>query len=87
MADKRMNRGEAEEQEEMSLTEDQYQILSRAAGLLADVQVELLKADEKLAKEKRTDGWRVLYRLRCDLGTFMYAWRPEAGAQKGDSHP
>ena len=77
--------GKAEEQKEMSLTEEQYQVLSRAAGLLADVQIELLKADEKLPRENRTEGWRMLYRLRCELGQYMFDHRPEAGAQKGDS--
>jgi hypothetical protein len=60
------------------LTDDQYKRLKLAEDLIADVQIELLKEDNKLPESTRTGDWIYLYRLRQPLGEFVYNRRPES---------
>lgn len=54
------------------LTKSQKQKLKRAEDLLGKVQVELALADEKLSKAQRTENWRTLYSIRCELGREVW---------------
>lgn len=60
------------------LSDDQYKRLKLAQDLIADVQIEILKADEKLPKDDRTGEWIHLYRIRQPLVEFVYYRRPES---------
>lgn len=54
------------------LSKSQQKKLKQAQILLGDVQVEMLQADDKLPKELKTDNWRRLYRIRCELGEEIF---------------
>ena len=54
------------------LTTEQQAKLKKAEDLIGEVQVELLHADDKLPKEQRTENWRGLYSVRCDLARICF---------------
>lgn len=58
----------------MILTPEQAMKLKQAATLLAEVQIDMLKADEAKPQDQRDDQWRRLYRVRCELGELVYWW-------------
>lgn len=55
------------------ITEEQKKKLDQAASLLAEVQIEILREDEKRPKAERTGRWRLLYGVRVDLGATVHA--------------
>lgn len=54
------------------VTDEQLEKLKQAQGLIADVQIELLKKDEALPKEQRLDDWQPLFQIRSRLNEEIY---------------
>jgi len=48
-------------------TDERIAKLRQAAGLIFEVQYEMLTEDEKLPRDQRTEFWRNLYRLRIEI--------------------
>lgn len=57
------------------ITAELLEKLKKAQGLIADVQIALLKADEKLPKDKRLDDWQPLFQIRSRLNEEIYRLR------------
>lgn len=57
----------------MILTTEQQKKLRDAEILIAQVQIELLKADEHKPLPDRDGWWRTLYGIRINLAGFMHA--------------
>jgi len=60
------------------LTTEQVQKLKDAGDLIADVQIEMLNTERTYPEKDRSDWWRVLYKMRCDLNEFIYADKKRA---------
>lgn len=60
------------------LTAEQVTKLQNASGLIFEVQKAMLDEDERLPAEERSDWWRVLYKMRIDIGEFIYADKERA---------
>lgn len=54
------------------LTGDQKEKLAKAESLIADVQVELLRASEAANEPRPEQNWRDLYWLRLKLVQFSH---------------
>lgn len=64
------------------MTQEQLDRLNRASFDLGAVQVEILKANDKLPKPEQNDEhWRRLYRIRIDLANYMDWMKKYALAQ------
>lgn len=51
----------------MIITEEQLLKLDRAAGLMAEVQLELLRKEEQDTQSSKRGYWHELYRVRASL--------------------
>lgn len=56
----------------MKITEEQLLKLDRAFGLIAEVQIDLLRKDQLLPKEQRTEVWKGLFQCRSELNREIY---------------
>jgi hypothetical protein len=55
----------------MKLTEEQFLKLSRAQGLIVEVQNELMRLDELKPMAERTEKWRGLQSAYSSLTNFV----------------
>lgn len=55
-----------------TITRERVEKLEHAAEILAEVQIAMLREDDRLPREARTENWRRLFTIRVDLNHEIY---------------